>query len=364
MTLGRPSQLDRLAGRAQALNVPLSALFELTGRCNLDCGHCYLDIAHPPDEMSTADALRVVEELHRAGTLFLTLTGGEVFLRKDTLEIARHARRMGMALRIFTNATRITRGLAAEIAEVAPLAVEVSIYGTHASAHDGVAKRRSTLRRTLRGLVHLRRAGVRVGLKAPLMVPVLSELDELFALADRLRMPIAFDPFVTPRHDGDRTPLALRADASHLAAALGHPRLRALAGELPSPPSPDDAPCAIARRTTRISPTGEVFPCPTYPTPIGNLLQRPFSELWASGPLVDRLRAVRVRDLTGACAGCGQAGYCARCSAVALLEHGDELGPALEACRIAEAKEQALGRGGDVRLSRSPARLRLRVIAA
>jgi radical SAM protein with 4Fe4S-binding SPASM domain len=358
------TQLDRLAGRAQALNVPLSALFELTGRCNLDCGHCYLDIAHPPKEMSTAEALHVVDELHRAGTLFLTLTGGEVFLRKDTLQIARHARGLGMALRIFTNATRITRQLAAEIAEVAPLAVEVSIYGAHADAHDGVAKRRSTLRRTLRGLVHLRRAGVRVGLKAPLMVPVLPELDALFDLADRLGMPIAFDPFVTPRHDGDRTPLALRADAARLAAALGHPRLRALSGgALAPPPAPDDAPCAIARRTTRISPTGDVFPCPTYPTAIGNLLERPFAELWGSGPLVDRLRAVRVRDLTGACAGCGQAGYCARCSAVALLEHGDELGPAEEACRIAEAKERAHGlpsgrRQGEV------ARVRLRVIAA
>ena len=186
------SNLDRLAERAEAVRAPLSALFELTGRCNLDCGHCYLDIAHPPEELSTADALRVGDQLADAWTMFLTLTGGELFLRPDALQIAAHARRRGLALRLFTNGTRVTRALAAEIARLRPLAVEISIYGTHAAAHDGVTRRRRTLRRTLRGIVHLRRAGVKVALKAPLLSSVTGELDQLAAWADRLGCAIAF----------------------------------------------------------------------------------------------------------------------------------------------------------------------------
>ncbi|HUS63499.1 MAG TPA: radical SAM protein [Kofleriaceae bacterium] len=335
--------LDRLAARAEAIRAPLSALFELTGRCNLDCGHCYLDIAHPPDEMSTADAIRVVDALADAGTLFLTLTGGELFLRPDALEIAAHARRRGMALRLFTNGTRITRALAAEIARVRPLAVEISIYGSHADAHDGVVKRRRTLRRTLRGIVLLRRAGVSVALKAPLLSTVTGELDRLYALADRVGAKIAFDPFVKPRNDAGAAPFALRAGSADLARALAHPRMGIVAAGLSPPPSGDEAPCAIGRRTTKISPTGDVYACPSHPEPLGNLLRTPFSRLWAGGEVLDRLRSVRWRDLHGDCAGCGQAGYCNRCTAVALLEHGDALGPAREACRIADAKEQALG---------------------
>ena len=354
------SNLDLLASRAEQRNIPLSALFELTGRCNLDCVHCYLDIAHPPDEMSTGQALHVVDELHRAGTLFLTLTGGEIFVRKDTLQIAAHARRLGMALRLFTNATRITRELAGEIARLKPLAVEVSIYGTHASAHDTVTKRRSSLRRTLRGVVRLRRAGVNVGLKAPLLSSVTGEVDRLFALADRLGAPIKFDPFVTPRHDGADAPLAVRADAEALARALAHPRLGLVGSTLPRPLEPDQIPCALARRTVKVSPTGDVYPCPTYPTPFGNILQRPFAELWAGGELLDRLRSLRVRDLEGDCHGCHQSGYCNRCTAVALLEHGRELGPSRESCRIAEAKERALG--FTPAFSTAP-RVRLRVVS-
>ena len=83
-----------------------------------------------------------------------------------------------------------------------------------------------------------------------------------------------------------------------------------------------------------------------------------FDELWRSGELLDRLRALRVRDLVGECSGCGQAGYCGRCTAVALIEHGNELGPTLESCRVADAKERALGIAG----RRSPDRVRLRVV--
>jgi len=351
------SQLDRLLQRAQRGNVPLSAMFELTGRCNLDCGHCYLDIAHPPDEMTTAQAFHVIDELRRAGTMFLTLTGGEIFLRPDTLEIAAHARKQGLALRLFTNATRVTRELAEKIARIKPLAVEVSIYGTHAAAHDTVVKRRSTLRRTLRGVVRLRRAGVPVGLKAPLMSTVTGEVEKLLALADRLGAKMTFDPFVTPRHDGDNAPLATRADGEALARAMSHPRLGLVGSSLPRPLSPDQIPCALGRRTVKVSPTGDVYPCPTYPTPIGNLLERPFAELWAGGELLDRLRAIRVSDLQGDCHDCHQSGYCSRCTAVALLEHGRELGPSRESCRVADAKERALGLPGT-----PSSRVRLRVL--
>ena len=335
------TMLDRLADRAMKECIPLSALFELTGRCNLDCCHCYLDIAHPPWEMTTEQTIGVVDQLAEAGTFFLTLTGGELFLRKDALVVAAHARRRGLALRLFTNATRITEELAQEIARIKPLAVEVSVYASSSAVHNAVTKRPKAFRRTLRGIVLLKRAGVNVGIKSPLLAPVIGEMDRLFELADRLGTPMVFDPYVTPRHDGGLQPINYRAQVADMAVALAHPRLRGSA-KLPAPPRPDDIPCAVARRTVRISPTGDVFPCSTYPRSIGNVLKQPFSGIWAGGPVLDRLRNLRIKDLHGDCAGCSQGGYCGRCTAVALIEHGDELGPARESCRLAEAKERAL----------------------
>jgi radical SAM protein with 4Fe4S-binding SPASM domain len=337
------THLDRLAGRAHARNAPLSALFELTGRCNLACAHCHLDVAHPPSELTTAQALHVVDELRRAGTLFLALSGGEVLLREDALEVVRHARRLGMAVRIFTNATLVTPALADEIAAVKPLAVEVSLYGASVRTHDAVTRRRA-FRRTLRGVLLLRRAGITVGLKAPLLSSVAGELERILAIADRIGARVGFDPVVTPRLDGSPGPTELRATPAELARLLEHVRL-GTPPPLPSPPPLDEIPCALGTRTVRISAAGDVYPCASYPVPVGNVLERPFSEIWAGGELLDRLRALRVRDLTGECAGCPRLGYCHRCSAVALLEHGDALGPSRESCRIARARECPAGAG-------------------
>src|SRR4051794_20572037 len=112
------SNLARLTARALAQNIPLSVMFEITGRCHLDCEHCYLDLQHPPDELSTAQVLAILDQLSAAATVFLAITGGEVFLRKDLFTILGHARKLGFAVRLFTSGTRMTR---ADVARIAAL---------------------------------------------------------------------------------------------------------------------------------------------------------------------------------------------------------------------------------------------------
>jgi radical SAM protein with 4Fe4S-binding SPASM domain len=162
-------------------------------------------------------------------------------------------------------------------------------------------------------------------------------------MGDRLGCRTSFDPIVNARRDGDRTPTSLRADVEALAQALAHPRLIGTARVDAAPRHGDEIPCALGRRTLRIAPNGDVHPCPTYPIPAGNLRERSLRDIWAGGPLLDRLRATRVRDLHGDCAGCSQSGFCNRCAAMALIEEGDLLGPYREACRVADAKARAAG---------------------
>jgi radical SAM protein with 4Fe4S-binding SPASM domain len=337
------TQLDRISARAERRHVPLSVQIELTGRCNLDCQHCYLDIHHPPrDEMTSEEVRGVLAQLRRAGTFFLTLTGGEMFLRPDALEIAAEARRLGFALRLFTSGTRLGRREADAIAQLGVMSVELSLYSHRAAAHDAITRRPGSHRRTLRAALLLRRRGVHVVLKAPLMRPTGSDYPGLLALGERLGVPFKLDPSLIARRDGNRTPLALRAVPQVLVDALRDPRVSQLE-QLPPPADPNQAPCAIARRTCRIGPNGDVFPCHTFPIPAGNLRRQSFAEIWSSSPLLARLRAIRFGDLGPSCSGCAKSGYCGRCMGLALIEHGDMLGPSAEACRIAEAKERALG---------------------
>jgi radical SAM protein with 4Fe4S-binding SPASM domain len=339
--------LTRIAERATAACVPFQVLFELTGRCHLDCVHCYLPHPRPgADELTLAEIARILDELRAAGTLFVSFTGGEAFLRPDLLEILAEARRLHLAVRLYTSGTSIGRAEAAALARLRLVAVELSVYGSTAAVHDRVTRRPGSLRRTLRAAVLLRRAGANVLLKSPALASAGESYLELPALARRLGAGVRVDPALVIGRDGSTAPAAERVGVEglmRLFAAHGPPTT----APLPAPPPPGTPTCAIARRTARIGPSGLVYPCGAFPTPAGDLRTTSFAAIWNGSPLLRRLRAVGTGDLHGDCAGCARVAYCGRCTALALLEHGDELGPSREACDRAEARERlARGAGG------------------
>jgi HAD superfamily hydrolase (TIGR01490 family) len=79
--------------------IPLDVCLELTHHCNFRCQHCYIPDFLAPDLLSTERVFGLLEELAEMGTLYLTLSGGEMLLRKDWYEIGRRARDLGFALR-------------------------------------------------------------------------------------------------------------------------------------------------------------------------------------------------------------------------------------------------------------------------
>ena len=89
---------------------PLTGMFELTDRCNLNCVHCYINqpagnqVARSK-ELTTNQVKNILDQVAAAGCLFLTFTGGEVLLRPDFPEIYLHAKQLGILVSIFTNGT-------------------------------------------------------------------------------------------------------------------------------------------------------------------------------------------------------------------------------------------------------------------
>src|SRR5437867_6064129 len=98
--------MQEMNRKALELGVPLSAQMDLTFRCNERCIHCYLD-HEDHGEMATAEIKDVLDQLAEAGTFFLTLSGGEILLRKDFFEILEYARGLLFNVKLKTNAILI-----------------------------------------------------------------------------------------------------------------------------------------------------------------------------------------------------------------------------------------------------------------
>lgn len=343
------SHYDRLIRNASRAHIPLSVLFEVTHRCNLGCEHCYLTegpVGRPRpggEELSLEEIRTILDDLAEAGALFLTLSGGEVFMRRDFLSIAALARERAFSVTVFTTGTLLTPETASALADLHPLSVEVSIYSARPEAHDRVTRIPGSHARSLRALRLLKERGVVILIKSPLMSVNASELHDLVALAEDLGAGCGFDPMLTPRRDGDRAPLALAPSAAQLRAFFTDPVLaREFAQPVKCVPQPGEEICGTGRRTCLISPYGDLFPCGVHPVPAGNLRQARFREIWTGSPLLRELRTQTVADLRGGATAIP--GF--RCSALALMEDGDFLGPFRRGEAMAALRAEARCGGG------------------
>jgi len=334
-------QLIRLASRA---HIPISVLFEVTHRCNLGCEHCYLSegpVGRPRptrEELSLEEIRRILDQLAEAGTMFLTLSGGEVFLRRDALDIVAHARSRGLSVTVFTTGTLLTPEAATRLADLHPLSVEVSIYSPQPEVHDRVTRIPGSHARSLRALRLLKERGVIIVIKSPLMSLNSGEYHGIVELAEELGAGYGFDPMLVPRRDGNMAPVNLSLDQQQLYNIFSDP---VLAKELSQPvkclPLPGEEICATGRRHCLISPYGDLFPCMVFPVPAGNLREKSFHEIWTGSPLLQDLRTKTVDDLRGGAKAIG--GF--RCSALALIENGDFLGPFSRGEEMAELQAVA-----------------------
>lgn len=346
------SRYQQLVASASTAFLPISVLLELTHRCHLDCVHCYLDDHRDAQarrrELTYGEICGLIDQLVEAGCLFLTLSGGEIFLRQETMAIARHARSRGLAVRLYTSGTLMTPALIQEIIALPALSVEFSLYSAdHPEMHDAITRRPGSHEKTLEAIRLLCRAGLPVVIKTPLMREVFSEYPGIVRLAETLGAAYCLDPAITPTNNRDLSPCLYRLTGEQLTALYADlslstaPEIASLRVR-PGRRDPEDEVCNLGRTGCAISPFGEVYPTLGFPWAAGNVRERPLLEIWREAPLFRRLRAVRVKDLP-ICSGCEKFSYCGRCCMWAVMDEGDFFAPSLWACEQAAAKEQAAG---------------------
>jgi radical SAM protein with 4Fe4S-binding SPASM domain len=161
------------------------AVWSVTQRCNLHCGHCYAD-SHDrdyPGELSTEEGRRLLEELAAFGVPTVLFSGGEPLLRDDLTELARFAGELGMRAVLSTNGTRIDERTALELAAAGLSYVGVSFDGIGA-LNDKMRGSRGAFGAALAGIRAARGAGLRTGIRFTMHRRNRAELGDIFELAE------------------------------------------------------------------------------------------------------------------------------------------------------------------------------------
>jgi radical SAM protein with 4Fe4S-binding SPASM domain len=336
------------AGPGPAVPTAYSVSWNLTRRCNLACDHCYLAAApgpRRPDELSTAECLRVMDEIAEINPgVFLILTGGEPLLRPDLAALAAAARARGFTVVVGTNGVLLTARQAAALRAAGVHGVGLSLDSTDPGRHDAFRRLPGAWQGAVRAAGVCRAAGLDFSLhmlvtdwnagEIPAMTTLAGELGatvlNLFFLvrcgrAEGLAdLPAArVEAILAGLVDAER---AGRGPGAPLVRAKCAPQYRRLVWER-DPASPllaayAEGACPAGKHYCRITPEGDVTPSPYMPLAVGNVRARSFAEIWRTAP---DLVALRTAPLRGRCGACEFARICGGCRCRAYATHGDYL---------------------------------------
>ena len=334
--------LQEMTEKALARNIPISVQVDLTYRCNERCVHCYLD-HDDHGEMTTAEIKHLLDEMAEAGVFILTLSGGEIFLRKDFFELLEYARRTLMfCVKLKTNALLIREAEAARIRDLGVESVQISIYSHRPEVHDAITLVPGSLKRSLDAVRFLKSQGLRVIIANVLMTQNMQDYPGVRALAEELGVESTLDPTITPMMDGDRSVLSLGVNRESLREVF---RDTSLVGDVeefcaistnPDESALENLPCSAGHTSCYVSPYGDVFPCVQFPLPTGNVRKQRFIDIWRHSDAMNDVRSIRLKDLS-TCTSCTHVSSCSRCPGLAFME-GSMRGPSSQDCERSFAR--------------------------
>lgn len=161
---------------------PHSVRVVLSRNCNLHCDYCLNDssIRTNDEELHTSEWLKLFERLKELRVFNVTLSGGEIFLRKDIFVLLKRLRENRMhQLSLLTNGTLITREIAEKLSQLKIKYISISVDGLE-EKHDEI-RGKGAFKKTIKGIQNL----ISVGIKPQLsFTPVKSNYSDLGPLID------------------------------------------------------------------------------------------------------------------------------------------------------------------------------------
>lgn len=301
----------RLMERARVENHLCSVLLELTYACNLDCQFCYNDLSTQGRRLELDDYRRLLDELADMGALALTLSGGEPLVHPDFFAIGAHARALGFAVTVKSNGVPLSERNALRLkAEVDPYLVEMSLHGACAETHEQQTRQAGSFERMVANIRRMKTMGFRMRLNSALTRLNEEEVSDMFALADELGVPLRFDPDITPKDDGDLSPLLLTASDAGKKRMFRLTAERALASRPatnrpvaslpirpPGGPEVTQKPtrqknCGAGSTSLAVDPFGNVYPCVQFRRRVGNVHQDSVRSIWEESRELERIRTL------------------------------------------------------------------------
>lgn len=343
---GAPQPADALrygegagAPAAAAERKPV-VVWNITRRCNLRCLHCYSDSTakHYPGELSLRECIGVIDDLADYEVPAVLLSGGEPMMHPHFYDLAGYAAARGLRVTVSTNGTRIDPTAASRLKDLGVTYVGISLDGIGA-AHDHFRGRIGAFQKAVDAFRHCRGAGQKVGLRLTLTRETVGQLPQILEFIEDEDIPRVCFYHLVSSGRGAELGLLPTAKSRQALRMIGEAVLRwnrdGNTREVLTVDQPADGPffwLNTRRRDPRraeeiwklltwngggrhasgtgisnIDSQGNVHPDQFWQShTLGNVKDRPFSEIWENGREDEILGGLRNRLplLKGRCGQC------------------------------------------------------------
>ncbi len=285
---------------------PVNLTWEVSLACNLRCTHCLSSSGTPAaNELTTAEALDLVDQVHRARVFQINFGGGEPFMRPDFEEILAACHNRGIMTCISTNGTLLDAARVARLATSRLVAIQVSMDGAKRETCDAI-RGAGVFDAATQAVKLLAATRIPTSINTVLTAQNAGEIPAMHEMARSLGVSLRVSRFRPSGRGADNwealrpSPAQLLAFSDWLAASgdvrtgdsffsLTSQERQGLGLNL----------CGAAKLTCCVGPTGNMYPCAFLQTErfkAGSLRTETFQEIWDDSEIYASFRSLRIHS--------------------------------------------------------------------
>lgn len=326
-------------------------VWNITGKCNLKCKHCYLSSPKLSNELNTNEALKLLEEIRDLRIPIVLISGGEPLIRNDIYKIIKYAIDLGLIVGISSNGTLIDKRVARRLLSLNVNYVGISLDAANSEVHNYIRGLDNAFKLTMDGIKNCIDVGLKIGIRTLLIRKTLNEIPKIIELALNLNIKRLCLYHLVPTGRGeefiyeDLSPNNKRELIDYL---YGYVKDSERKIEILTVCNPADGiyiylkalkensklanqvfkllklmgGCSAGSKIISIGPDGSVYPCQFLNNlPVGNIRKNSLREIISNNN--PSLKLLRDRNrLTGKCGVCKFRDICGGCRARAYYYNG------------------------------------------
>lgn len=318
-----------------------SLQFELSSRCNERCIHCYIpnEKKRQGFDMATQKVKSILDEFAYMGGIHVTLSGGEVFLHSDLMEIVRYCRKKDLIISILSNLISLKDEQIPILKEANVSLIQVSLYSMDPKIHDSITTVKGSFEKTKAAIEKLVAADVPVQISCPVMKANFQGYAKVLAYAKSLKVKAQTDYIMIAQADLNTSNLANRLsieETEDLLRDIIKYDTQYKDDTLKKSPISyqikfhlerfkKQPVCGVGYDNCCITANGDVYPCAGWQDYVlGNVYKNSLKEIWENSERIKELRKITQSSFPQ-CLECEARDYCARCLVRNYNESGGDM---------------------------------------